>query len=161
MCYKYPTSIEQLSSINGVGEGKAKKFGETFIVLISNYIKKNKIEDVYDSVIKSTGSNSLTKLFIIQSIDKKLSINEIADAKKISYKDVLNELETIIFSGTKLDLTYLINEIFDHESIDELSDFFSDLERDSLDEVIDEFSDDYETDDLALFRLYFYSKHAS
>tara|TARA_Y200000002_G_scaffold111273_1_gene91147 strand:+ start:435 stop:2627 length:2193 start_codon:yes stop_codon:yes gene_type:complete len=161
MCYKYPTSIEQLSSINGVGEGKAKKFGETFIVLISNYIKKNKIEDVYDSVIKSTGSNSLTKLFIIQSIDKKLSINEIADSKKISYKDVLNELETIIFSGTKLDLTYLINEIFDHESIDELSEFFSDLESDSLDEVIDEFSDDYETDDLALFRLYFYSKHAS
>ena len=91
----------------------------------------------------------------------KIAITDYSLKKKISYKDVLNELETIIFSGTKLDLTYLINEIFDHESIDELSEFFSDLERDSLDEVIDEFSDDYETDDLALFRLYFYSKHAS
>ena len=161
MCFKYPTSIEQLSSINGVGEGKAKKFGETFMVLISNYIKKNKIEGIHDNVIKSTGSNSLTKLFIIQSVDKKLSIHEIANSKKISYTEVLSELETIIFSGTKLDLTYLINEIFDHDSIDELSEFFSDLKHDSLDEVVNEFSDDYETDDLALFRLYFYSKHAS
>ncbi|MDA9750190.1 RecQ family ATP-dependent DNA helicase [Flavobacteriales bacterium] len=161
MTHKYPTSIEQLSLINGVGEGKAKKFGESFINLISNHVKENKIEDVQETVIKSTGTNSLTKLFIIQSVDKKLSIDEIASSRKISYKDVLSELETIIFSGTKLDLTYLINEIFDEESIDELSEFFHELKSDSLDLVLKEFSEDYETDDLALFRLYFYSKHAS
>ena len=161
MTHKYPTSIEQLSLINGVGEGKAKKFGESFINLISNHVKENKIEDVQETVIKSTGTNSLTKLFIIQSVDKKLSIDEIASSRKISYQDVLSELETIIFSGTKLDLTYLVNEIFDEESIDELSDFFHELKSDSLDLVLEEFSEDYETDDLALFRLYFYSKHAS
>ena len=161
MTHKYPTSIEQLSLINGVGEGKAKKFGESFINLISNHVKENKIEDVQETVIKSTGTNSLTKLFIIQSVDKKLSIDEIASSRKISYQDVLSELETIIFSGTKLDLTYLINEIFDEESIDELSEFFHELKSDSLDLVLKEFSEDYETDDLALFRLYFYSKHAS
>ena len=161
MTHKYPTSIEQLSLINGVGEGKAKKFGESFINLISNHVKENKIEDVQETVIKSTGTNSLTKLFIIQSVDKKLSIDEIASSRKISYQDVLSELETIIFSGTKLDLTYLVNEIFDEESIDELSEFFHELKSDSLDLVIKEFSEDYETDDLALFRLYFYSKHAS
>ena len=161
MTHKYPTSIEQLSLINGVGEGKAKKFGESFINLISNHVKENKIEDVQETVIKSTGTNSLTKLFIIQSVDKKLSIDEIASSRKISYQDVLSELETIVFSGTKLDLTYLVNEIFDEESIDELSEFFHELKSDSLDIVIKEFSEDYETDDLALFRLYFYSKHAS
>ena len=161
MTHKYPTSIEQLSLINGVGEGKAKKFGESFINLISNHVKENKIEDVQETVIKSTGTNSLTKLFIIQSVDKKLSIDEIASSRKISYQDVLSELETIVFSGTKLDLTYLVNEIFDEESIDELSEFFHELKSDSLDLVIKEFSEDYETDDLALFRLYFYSKHAS
>ena len=161
MTHKYPTSIEQLSLINGVGEGKAKKFGESFINLISNHVKENKIEDVQETVIKSTGTNSLTKLFIIQSVDKKLSIDEIASSRKISYQDVLSELETIIFSGTKLDLTYLVNEIFDEESIDELSEIFHELKSDSLDLVIKEFSEDYETDDLALFRLYFYSKHAS
>ena len=161
MTHKYPTSIEQLSLINGVGEGKAKKFGESFINLISNHVKENKIEDVQETVIKSTGTNSLTKLFIIQSVDKKLSIDEIASSRKISYQDVLSELETIIFSGTKLDLTYLVNEIFDEESIDELSEFFLELKSDSLDLVLKEFSEDYETDDLALFRLYFYSKHAS
>ena len=79
----------------------------------------------------------------------------------MSYQDVLSELETIVFSGTKLDLTYLVNEIFDEESIDELSEFFFKLKSDSLDLVLKEFSEDYETDDLALFRLYFYSKHAS
>ena len=161
MTHKYPTSIEQLSLINGVGEGKAKKFGESFINLISNHVKENKIEDVQETVIKSTGTNSLTKLFIIQSVDKKLSIDEIASSRKMSYQDVLSELETIVFSGTKLDLTYLVNEIFDEESIDELSEFFHELKSDSLDLVIKEFSEDYETDDLALFRLYFYSKHAS
>ena len=161
MTHKYPTSIEQLSLINGVGEGKAKKFGESFINLISNHVKENKIEDVQETVIKSTGTNSLTKLFIIQSVDKKLSIDEIASSRKMSYQDVLSELETIVFSGTKLDLTYLVNEIFDEESIDELSEFFLELKSDSLDLVLKEFSEDYETDDLALFRLYFYSKHAS
>ena len=161
MTYKYPTSIQQLSLINGVGEGKAKKFGESFINLIYNYVKENKIEDVQETVFKSTGTNSLTKLFIIQSVDKKLSIDEIANSRKISYQDVLAELETIIFSGTKLDLTYLVNEIFDEESIDELSEFFHELKSDSLELVIKEFSEDYEADDLALFRLYFYSKHAS
>ena len=92
---------------------------------------------------------------------EKLSIDEIASSRKISYQDVLSELETIVFSGTKLDLTYLVNEIFDEESIDELSEFFHELKSDSLDLVLEEFSEDYETDDLTLFRLYFYSKHAS
>ena len=161
MTHKYPTSIEQLSLINGVGEGKAKKFGESFINLISHHVEENKIENVHETVIKSTGTNSLTKLFIIQSVDKKLSIDEIASSRKISYQDVLSELETIVFSGTKLDLTYLVNEIFDEESIDELSEFFHELKSDSLDLILKEFSEDYETDDLALFRLYFYSKHAS
>ena len=156
MTHKYPTSIEQLSLINGVGEGKAKKFGESFINLISNHVKENKIEDVQETVIKSTGTNSLTKLFIIQSVDKKLNIEEMASAKNVEYNQVLKDLETIIYSGTKLNLRYIIDDLFDEDSHDELLDFFNDLESDDIQIVLDEYEDEYEEEDLKLFRLYHY-----
>ena len=92
MTYKYPTNFQELSSITGVGEGKSKKFGERFISIISNYCEKNDIKIESDIVIKSTGSKSALKLFIIQSIDKKLTIDEIAESKNMDYSDILNEI---------------------------------------------------------------------
>ena len=160
MTYKYPLNYDELSMITGVGEGKSKKFGERIISLISNYCDENNIEREQDFIIKSTGSKSTLKLFIIQSVDKKLSISEIADSKNLSYDDILNEIQTIVLAGTKLDLSYLINDIFDEDSQDEIYDFLIDTKTDDFQILFDEFNDDFEEDDLRLFRIYFYCKVA-
>ena len=160
MTFKYPISFSELSAITGVGEGKAKKFGERFISIISKYCDENNIEREQDLIIKSSGSKSGLKLFIIQSIDKKLTIDEIAESKNLSYTEILEEIGTIVYSGTKLDLSYLINDIFDDESEDELFDFLIDSEEDNFIEFCEEFSDDFEEDDLKLYNIYFYCKVA-
>ena len=160
MTFKYPISFSELSAITGVGEGKAKKFGERFISIISKYCDENNIEREQDLIIKSSGSKSGLKLFIIQSIDKKLTIDEIAESKNLSYSEILEEIGTIVYSGTKLDLSYLINDIFDDESQDELFDFLIDSEEDNFIEFCEEFSDDFDEDDLKLYSMYFYCKVA-
>jgi ATP-dependent DNA helicase RecQ len=160
MTFKYPTNIEELSIITGVGEVKAKKFGIEFINLIKKYIIENEITKHFDLVIKSSGVNSSLKLFFIQSVDKKLSIDEMAKAKRVEFDEVLKDLETIIYSGTKLDLKYIIDDLFDDESQEELLEFFNNLEDDNIGEIINEFEDEYEEDDLKIFRLHHYCKTA-
>jgi ATP-dependent DNA helicase RecQ len=160
MTYKYPLNYDELSMISGVGEGKSKKFGERIISIISKYCDENNIEREQDFLIKSTGSKSTLKLFIIQSVDKKLSISEIADSKNVSYNDILDEIQTIVFSGTKLDLSYLINDIFDEDSQEELYDFLIETKTDDVQILFDEFNDDFEEDDLKLYRIHFYCKVA-
>ena len=160
MTYKYPLNYDELSMISGVGEGKSKKFGERIISIISKYCDENNIEREQDFLIKSTGSKSTLKLFIIQSVDKKLSISEIADSKNLSYNDILDEIQTIVFSGTKLDLSYLINDIFDEDSQEELYDFLIETKTDDFQILFDEFNDDFEEDDLKLYRIHFYCKVA-
>ena len=156
MTLKYPISQEELSTISGVGEVKAKKFGDKFIDVINKYVDENDIERPYDTIIKSSGINSSLKLFFIQSVDKKLNIEEMASAKNVEYNQVLKDLETIIYSGTKLNLRYIIDDLFDDESHDELLDFFNDLDSDDIQIVLDEFQNEYEEEDLKLFRLYHY-----
>ena len=160
MTYKYPINFSELSAVSGIGEGKAKKFGERFISIISKYCEENNIEREQDLIIKSTGSKSGLKLFIIQSIDKKLSIDEIAQSKNLTYSSILTEIETIVFSGTKLDLSYVINDIFDDESQEELYDFLIELKDDNFSQFYDEFSEDYDEEDLKLYNIYFYCKVA-
>jgi len=156
MTYKYPINFSELSAVSGIGEGKAKKFGERFISIISKYCEENNIEREQDLIIKSTGSKSGLKLFIIQSIDKKLSIDEIAQSKNLTYSSILTEIETIVFSGTKLDLSYVINDIFDDESQEEFYDFLIELKDDNFSQFYDEFSDDFDEEDLKLYNIYFY-----
>ena len=160
MTYKYPLNYDELSMISGVGEGKSKKFGERIISIISKYCDENNIEREQDFLIKSIGSKSTLKLFIIQSVDKKLSISDIADSNNLSYNDILDEIQTIVFSGTKLDLSYLINDIFDEDSQEELYDFLIETKTDDIQILFDEFNDDFEEDDLKLFRIHFYCKVA-
>ena len=156
MTFKYPTTLSELSLISGIGQGKANKIGNKFVEIIGKHVDDNQIEKPEDFVIKSSGINSSLKLFFIQSVDKKLNIEEMASAKNVNYEQVLKDLETIIYSGTKLNLKYIIDDLFDEESHDELLDFFNDLDSDDIQIVLDEFQSEYEEEDLKLFRLYHY-----
>ena len=160
MTFKYPTTLSELSLISGIGQGKANKIGNKFVELIGKHVDDNQIEKPEDFVIKSSGINSSLKLFFIQSVDKKLNIEEMASAKNVNYEQVLKDLETIIYSGTKLNLKYIIDDLFDEDSQEELMDFFNELESDEIQLILDEFKDEYEEDDLKLFRLYHYCKIA-
>ena len=155
MAFKYPISIDELKNINGVGEGKASKFGQSFVILINDYVKENDIIRPEDLIIKTTGSNSALKLFIIQSIDRKIQPIDIADSKGIELSELIKELETIVFSGTKLNIAYMIDEIFDEDQQEELYDYFIDSESDDINLAIDEFDGDYEELDLKLYRIKF------
>ena len=155
MAIKYPISVDELKNINGVGDGKAIKFGDSFVILIKEYVKENDVIRPDDLIVKTTGTNSTLKLFIIQSIDRKIQPSDIADSKGIELSELIKELETIVFSGTKLNINYMIDEIFDEDQQDELYDYFIDSESDDINLAIDEFDGDYEESDLKLYRIKF------
>lgn len=161
MLIKYPVNIEELKHIHGVGEGKAIKFGQPFVELIANYTEEHDILRPEDLVIKSTGANSALKLFIIQNIDRKLSLSDIAKAKGMSFSDFLSQLETIVFSGTKVNIQYAIDELFDEDQQEELQEYFLESENDDIQSAIEEFDGDYEEEDLRVFRIKFMSEVAN
>ena len=157
MSLKYPINNEELRNINGVGEGKAKKFGDSFLKIISDYVKENEITRPEDLIIKTSGLNSSLKMFLIQSIDRKIPIEDIASNKGLDLNDIIKELETIVFSGTKINIDYMINDFFEEEQQEELYEFFIETESDDINIAIEEFQDEYEESDLRLYRLKFIS----
>ena len=161
MLIKYPITIEELKNIHGVGEGKANKFGKPFIDLIDSYVKDNDITRPEDLVIKTTGANSALKLFIIQNIDRKLPIRDIADAKGMELPNFLDQLETIVFAGTKVNIQYAIDDLFDEEQQEELHEYFMEAENNEIQEAVEEFDGEYEEDDLRIFRIKFMSEVAN
>ena len=161
MALKFPITIDELSNVHGVGEGKAKKFGNPFIELISRYVDENDIIRPDDLVVKSTGANSINKLYIIQNIDRKLALDDIASAKGIKFDDLLKELEQIVFSGTKLNIKYWIDDILDEDQQEEIYDYFMDSESDSIENALKEFDGEYDTEELRLMRIKFISEVAN
>jgi len=161
MTLKYPTTIAEMSTIHGVGEGKSKKYGPEFIELITNYVNENNIATKEDLVVKSTGSNSALKLYIIQSIDRKLPLDDIVSAKSLDMIDFIKEMEVIVYSGTKLNIKYWIDYLFDEDQQEELGEYFMEAESDDIKLAIDEFEGDYEEEDLRLFRIKFLSEVAN
>jgi ATP-dependent DNA helicase RecQ len=161
MCLKYPISSEELVTINGVGEGKAKRYGDQFINLISQYVEENEITRPDDLVVKSTGINSALKLYLIQSIDRKLPLEDIADAKGMSMEKLVSEMETIVFAGTRLNIDYYLEDLFDDDQLEELYDYFIESDSDSISEAIAAFDGDYEEEELRLYRLKFMSEIAN
>ena len=161
MALKYPITIEELYTIHGVGEGKAKRYGADFVALIEQYVTENNIERMQDMVIKSTGSNSALKLYIIQNIDRKLPLDDLSSAKGMSMDEFIKELEAIVFSGTKLNINYWIDELFDEEQQEEIHDYFMESESDAIDAAIEEFEGDYDDQELRLYRLKFISEVAN
>ena len=161
MTIRYPVKFEELSSIFGVGEGKSKKYGKEFLELISEYIEQNNITRPDDLVVKSAGKNSSLKLFIIQSIDRNLSIEDIAQSKSIDLLELISEMETIVYSGTKLDISYCIEDYLDEDQQDELHDYFIESESDNIEMASEEFDGEYDEFELKLFRIKFLSDLAN
>jgi ATP-dependent DNA helicase RecQ len=161
MALKYPITIDELSNVHGVGDGKAKKYGKDFIELISSYVDENDIMRPDDFVVKSTGSNSAIKLYIIQNVDRKLRLDDIASSKGMSMADFTKEMEAIVFSGTKLNINYWIDEILDEDQQEEIHDYFMESETDKISDAVDEFDGDYEEEELRLYRIKFMSEVAN
>ena len=161
MCLKYPISFEELVSINGVGEGKAKRYGKEFLDIINRHVEENEILRPDDLVVKSTGINSSLKLYLIQSIDRKLLLEDISDAKGMTLDELITEMETIVFSGTKLNINYYLEDIFDDDQIEELYDYFIKSNTDSIKDAIDYFDGDYEEEEIRLYRIKFLSEIAN
>jgi ATP-dependent DNA helicase RecQ len=161
MALKYPITIEELHNIHGVGEGKAKRYGDDFVDLIKRYVDENEIDRMQDMVIKSTGSNSSLKLYIIQNIDRKLPLDDLSSAKGMGMSDFIKELEAIVFSGTKLNISYWIDELFDEDQQEEIHDYFMDSESDDIEAAIEEFDGDYDEQELRLYRVKFISEVAN
>jgi len=161
MALKYPVSVEELVNIHGVGEGKAKKYGKPFVDFIKKYVEDNDIIRPDDLVVKSTGANSALKLYIIQNVDRKLPLDDIASAKGLEIPELIKEMEQIVYSGTKLNISYWIDEILDEDQQEELHDYFIDADSDGIDVAIKEFDGDYEDEELRLFRIKFISEVAN
>ena len=161
MTLKYPVNHEEMKNIHGVGEGKAKKYGTEFIKVIEDYVKKNNIMRNEEYTVKSTGSNSTLKLFLIQSIDRKLPLPDIASAKGMSMDALLSEAETIVYSGTKLNIDYWLDEVFDEDQQEELHGYFLDSKTDDVNVALNEFQGEFDEDEIRLYRLKFLSEVAN
>ncbi len=161
MALKYPITVDEMINIHGVGEGKAKKYGKEFLELINRYVEENDIIRPDDLVVKSTGVNSANKLYIIQNIDRKLSLDDIAKSKGMKMEDLIKEMEQIVYSGTKLNIKYWVDEMFDEDQLEEVHDYFMESETDNIEKALKEFDGDYDINELRLMRIKFISEVAN
>ena len=156
MAIQYPITIEEMQNISGVGVGKARKFGEEFIRLIRAYVEEKEIVRPQDMIVKSVGNKSGNKIFIIQAIDRKMDFEDIARAKDLDFDELLTEIEGIVNSGTKLDISYYIEQVIDEDKSNDIYLYFKeDAQSDSLDEAIEELGGDYTEEEIRLVRIKF------
>jgi len=161
MAFKYPITMDEMENITGVGKNKAQKFGIAFIELIADYVEKNNIERPDDLVLKSVVNKSARKIHIIQNIDKKVSIEDIAKGQGLEYEELIEELEAIVFSGTQVDLMYYIDEIIDEEGRDEIYEYFKSEDTGSIDAAVQEFNGEFTHEEMKIFQIQFMSDVAN
>jgi len=161
MALKYPITLEELSKVHGVGEGKARKFGKEFIDLISKYVEDNDVVRPDDLIVKSTGVNSGLKLYIIQNTDRKLPLIDIAKSKGLDMEKLIKEMEVIIFSGTKLNIDYSLDDLLDEDQQEEIYEYFMEAESDKIQDALDEFDGEYDEEELRLMRIKFINEVAN
>lgn len=161
MTMLYPTKISDLPNVFGVGEGKAKKFGETFVEFIAKYVEENDITPPDEMVIRGVADKSNHKVYIIQSVDRKMDLEDMADGKNLSMDDLISEMESIIYQGTKLDISYYVNDIIDEDQKDEVFEYLMEADNDSMSDLLDEFGDEYEEEELRLLRIMFINEVAN
>ncbi len=161
MCFQYPISNEELTNIQGVGNGKAERYGEPFIALIADYVERNNIERPQDIMVKTLVNKSQLKVQLIQNIDRKLSLEDIAKSQGKSFEDLLLEIETVVSSGTRVNINYYINDVLDQESQDEVYDYFNEATTDDIIEAYNEFDGLYSEEELRLMRIRYMSEVAN
>ena len=157
----YPVTMEELQNIPGVGAGKAKRYGEEFCKLIKRHCEENEIERPEDLRVRTVANKSKLKVSIIQSIDRKVALDDIAVAKGIDFSELLDEVEAIVYSGTKLNIDYFLDEVMDEDHLDDIYEYFKESTTDSLDEAFDDLGDDYTEDEIRLVRIKFISEMAN
>ena len=161
MATQYPITIEELQNIAGVGQGKANRYGKPFIELIAKYVEENDIERAQDLVVKSIVNKSGLKVHIIMNIDRKLPLDDIAKAKGLKLDEVISEIESIVASGTKVNINYYIDDVLDEDVQEEIYDYFMEAESDSLEDAFKEFGGDYSEEEIRLMRIKFMSEMAN
>jgi ATP-dependent DNA helicase RecQ len=161
MCFQYPITLDELTNIQGVGNGKAARYGAPFIELISKYVEENDVERPQDMVVKSLVNKSGLKVQLIQNIDRKLPLEDIGRSQGKSMEEVIEEIEAIVSSGTRVNINYYIDDILDQENQEEIFEYFNDAETDDLQEAIAEFDGDYTEEELRLMRIKFMSDMAN
>ena len=157
----YPVTMEELQNIQGVGAGKAKRYGKEFIDLISKYCKENEIERPEELRVRTVAKKSMLKVKIIQSIDRQVALDDIANAQGIDFDELLDEVEAIVYSGTKLNIDYFLEEVMDEDHVDDIYDYFMESDTDNLDDAMEELGEDYSEDEVRLVRIKFLSEMAN
>jgi ATP-dependent DNA helicase RecQ len=161
MALKYPITMDEMKNIFGVGEGKAKKYGQPFVDLIAKYVEENDILRPDDFVVKSTGVNSGLKLFIIQNTDRKIPLRDIAKSKGLEFSELIEEMQRIVYSGTKINIDYCLEEILDEDQQEEIFEYFLESESDRIQDALDAFEGEYDEEELRLMRIKFISEVAN
>lgn len=157
----YPVTLEELQNIPGVGAGKAKRYGKEFCELIKKHCEENEIDRPEDMRVRTVANKSKLKVSIIQSIDRKVALDDIANAKGIDFQELLDEIEAIVYSGTKLNIDYFLDEIMDEDHLEDIYDYFKESTTDKIDDAMDELGSDYTEDEIRLVRIKFISEMAN
>ncbi|MDR1813730.1 MAG: DNA helicase RecQ [Tannerella sp.] len=161
MATTYPVTVDELQNIPGVGAGKAKRYGKEFVEIIKKYVEENEIERPEDLRVRTIANKSKLKVWIVQSIDRKVALDDIAISKGLEFDELLDEIETIVYSGTRLNIDYFINEVIDEDHIAEIYQYFKESETDSLETAIKELGGDYTEEEIRLIRIKFISELAN
>ena len=158
MATTYPVTIEELQNIPGVGAGKAKRYGEDFVKLIKTYCEENEIDRPEDLRVRTVANKSKMKVSIIQGIDRKIALDELAESKGLEFSTLLDEIEAIVFSGTKINIDYFLNEIMDEDHVLDIFDYFKEAESDDIEDAIQELGREFTEEEIRLVRIKFLSE---
>ena len=161
MATMYPISMQELQNIQGVGAGKAKRYGKDFCELIKKHCQENEIERPEELRVRTVARKSILKVKIIQSIDRQVALDDIANAQGLEFGELLDEVEAIVYSGTKLNIDYFLEDVMDDDHVDDIYDYFSESETDDLQAATDELGSDYSEDEIRLVRIKFLSEMAN
>lgn len=161
MATTYPITLDELKNIPGVGIGKAKRYGQEFVDLIKLHVEENEIERPEDLRVRTVANKSKLKVWVVQSIDRKISLDIIAQTKGLEFAEMLDEMEAIVYSGTRINIDYFLNENIDEDHINDIYDYFSESETDNMEDAINELGGDYTEEEIRLVRIKFISEMAN